>query len=158
MGSSILFAPPYLKNVFYDPLLDALDIDNAQIGWLVSAYAITATICYLPSGFIADRIRVRTLATTGYGITAILTFVYAALPSFGTLLAVFVGMGLSTILIWWGVRFKLVRLVSDADGYAPTSVSATGSTAPSGSSSVSSRSASSPSSPSAPTSVCAPSS
>src|SRR5699024_8571428 len=118
MGSSILFAPPYLKNVFYDPLLDALDIDNAQIGWLVSAYAITATICYLPSGFIADRIRVRTLATTGYGITAILTFVYAALPSFGTLLAVFVGMGLSTILIWWGVRFKLVRLVSDADGYA----------------------------------------
>src|SRR5699024_11509829 len=74
MGSSILCATPYLKNVFYDPLLDALDIDNAQIGWLVSAYAITATICYLPSGFIADRIRVRTLATTGYGITAILTF------------------------------------------------------------------------------------
>ena len=118
MGSSILFAPPYLKNVFYDPLLDALDINNAQIGWLVSAYAITATICYLPSGFIADRVRVRTLATTGYFITAILTFVYAALPSFGTLLAVFVGMGLSTILIWWGVRFKLVRLISDADGYA----------------------------------------
>src|SRR5699024_11234924 len=102
-------ALPIFKNVFYDPLLDALDIDNAQIGWLVSAYAITATICYLPSGFIADRIRVRTLATTGYGITAILTFVYAALPSFGTLLAVFVGMGLSTILIWWGVRFKLDR-------------------------------------------------
>ncbi|MDN5654791.1 MAG: MFS transporter [Kocuria sp.] len=117
-GSSVLFAPPYLKNVFYDPLLDALDLTNAQIGWLVSAYAITATICYLPSGFIADRFRMRTLATTGYFITAALTFFYAALPSYPTLLAVFVGMGLSTILIWWGVRFKLVRLSSDADGYA----------------------------------------
>src|SRR5699024_1633508 len=102
MGSSILFAPPYLKNVFYDPLLDALDIDNAQIGWLVSAYAITATICYLPSGFIADRIRVRTLATTGYGITAILTFVYPALPSSRTLLQLYVCMGRPTLHIRWG--------------------------------------------------------
>jgi predicted MFS family arabinose efflux permease len=33
------------------------------------------------------------------------------------LYAVFILMGVTTILIWWGVRFKLVRLVSKEDEY-----------------------------------------
>lgn len=85
---------------------------------LVSAYAVTATICYLPAGIIGDRFRIRTLSVTGYLLTAVLTFIYAMMPSFGVLMAVFVGMGISTILIWWSTRFKLIRVISDAKAYA----------------------------------------
>lgn len=118
IGSSIIYSPAYLKDTFYGAQRDALSISNEQVGLLLSAFAITATICYLPSGIIADRIRMRTLASGGFILTAILTAAYALLPSFTTLMLIFVGMGITTILIWWGVRYKLIRLVSTEDSYS----------------------------------------
>ena len=117
IGSSIIYAPAYLKAVFYDPLQKALGVTNTQLGQVFSAYAITALICYLPSGIIADKVRMRTLASVGFISTALLTFVYATLPTIGVLYAVFILMGITTIFIWWGVRYKLVRLVSKEDEY-----------------------------------------
>ncbi len=118
MGSSTIYAPAYLKGVFYDPLMEALHCTNADLGMLLSAYAITATICYLPSGIVADKVRVRTLGWVGFTTTAVLTYVYALLPSITTLMFVFIGMGVTTILIWWGIRFKLVRLISPEEEYS----------------------------------------
>ncbi|MCL2806993.1 MAG: MFS transporter [Coriobacteriia bacterium] len=117
IGSSIIYAPAYLKAVFYDPLLLALNVTNTELGAVFGAYALAALICYLPSGILADKIRMRTLSTAGFITTAILTFVYAALPSIEVLFAIFILMGITTILIWWGVRYKLVRLVSKEDEY-----------------------------------------
>ncbi|SBN96413.1 Hypothetical protein PFR_JS12-1_2030 [Propionibacterium freudenreichii] len=120
MGSSIIYTPAYLKFVFYNELMAALHITNEQVGTLLSAYAITATICYLPSGIVADKVRARTLSWVGFALTALLTFVYATLPSYNTLMFVFVfvGMGLTTILIWWGIRFKVIRLISGEGEYS----------------------------------------
>ena len=117
-GSSTIYGPAYLKNAFYDAQRTALDLTNTQVGALLSAYAITATICYLPAGLVADRMRMRTLSATGFLLTAGLTFWYSTLPSFGTLLLIFVAMGVSTILLWWGVRYKLVRLIGDESQYS----------------------------------------
>ena len=75
-------------------------------------------MCYLPSGIVADIVRVRTLSWVGFGITALLTFWYAMFPSLATIRMLFVAMGISTILIWWGIRYKLVRLISEEDGYS----------------------------------------
>ena len=72
MGSSIIYAPMYLKNVFYDPLMQALGATNADLGLMVSAYGIAAMICYLPSGIVADKFRMRTLAWVGFIATAVL--------------------------------------------------------------------------------------
>jgi MFS family permease len=118
MGSSTIYAPAYLKNTFYNAQLDALAITNEQVGWLMSAFAWTAVACYLFSGLIADRVRMRTLMATGFFLTAALTYWYAMLPSYGTLVFIFIGMGVTTILLWWGCRYKLVRLVSKEDEYS----------------------------------------
>jgi len=117
IGSSIIYAPAYLKAVFYTPLQRALGVTNTQLGAVFGAYAITALICYLPAGILADKIRMRTLASVGFISTAVLTFIYATLPSLAVLYVVFILMGISTILLWWGVRYKLVRLVSKEDEY-----------------------------------------
>lgn len=117
IGSSIIYAPAYLKAVFYDPLQKALGVTNTELGAVFGAYAITALICYLPSGILADKIRMRTLSSVGFISTAVLTFIYAMLPSLTVLYIVFIAMGVTTILIWWGVRYKLVRLVSKEDEY-----------------------------------------
>lgn len=117
IGSSIIYAPAYLKAVFYDPLQEALGVTNTELGAVFGAYAITALICYLPAGMLADKVRMRTLSSVGFISTAVLTFVYAMLPSLAVLYVVFILMGVTTILIWWGVRYKLVRLVSKEDEY-----------------------------------------
>ena len=117
-GSSTIYGPAYLKNAFYDAQRVALDLTNTQVGALLSAFAITATICYLPAGLVADRMRMRTLCSTGFLLTAGLAFWYSTLPSFETLLVIFVAMGVSTILLWWGVRYKLVRLIADESEYS----------------------------------------
>ncbi len=118
MGSSIIYAPMYLKNVFYDPLMQALGCTNVDLGMMVSAYGLAAMICYLPSGIVADKFRMRVLATAGFLATAVLVFIYATLPSVGVCLALFVAMGVTSILVWWGTRFKVVRLCCEEEEYA----------------------------------------
>ena len=118
MGSSIIYAPMYLKNVFYDPLMQALGCTNAELGLMVSAYGIAAMICYLPSGIVADKFRMRTLATVGFLATAVLVGIYAMLPSVEICLVLFVAMGITSILVWWGTRFKVIRLCCEEDEYA----------------------------------------
>lgn len=118
MGSSIIYAPMYLKNVFYDPLMQALGCTNADLGLMVSSYGLAAMICYLPSGIIADKFRMRTLATGGFLATAVLVFIYATLPSVSVCLALFVAMGVTSILVWWGTRFKVIRLCCEEEEYA----------------------------------------
>lgn len=117
MGSSVIYGPIYLKGVFYDPLMQALHCTNEQLGTLVTVYAIAATVFYLPSGIIADKVRVRTLSWIGYAGVALLTAVYAFLPSYSVLMAVFFGYAVFSILIWWGTRYKLVRLICSEDEY-----------------------------------------
>ena len=94
MGSSIIYTPMYLKGVFYDPLMTALGCTNADLGAMVSFYGIVALICYLPSGILADKFRMRTLAWVGFIGTAVLTFLYAMLPSVQICYVLFGGMGL----------------------------------------------------------------
>ncbi len=118
MGSSIIYAPMYLKGVFYDPLMQALGCTNADLGLMVSAYATAAMICYLPSGIVADKFRMRTLAWVGFIATAALVFAYAMLPSVQICLVLFVLMGVTSILIWWGTRFKVIRLCCEENEYA----------------------------------------
>lgn len=117
MGSSIIYTPMYLKGVFYDPLMTALGCTNADLGAMVSFYGIVALICYLPSGILADKFRMRTLAWVGFIGTAVLTFLYAMLPSVQMCYVLFGGMGLTSILIWWGTRFKVIRLCCEEDEY-----------------------------------------
>ena len=118
VGSSVIYTPVYLKNVFYEPLMKGLNCTNADLGALLSCYAIVALITYLPAGILADKVRMRTLSWVGFGGTAILTFIYAMLPSIQMLYVVFVGFGITSILIWWGTRFKIVRLCCSEEDYA----------------------------------------
>lgn len=118
MGSSIVYTPMYLKNIFYDPLMQAIGCTNADLGMMVSMYGIAAVICYLPSGILADKFRMRTLATVGFIGTAILTFVYAILPPLWVCYIIFLAMGVTSILIWWGTRYKVIRLCCEEDEYS----------------------------------------
>lgn len=117
-GSGIIFTPLYLKNIFYDPLMEAIGASNTDLGALIGLFSIMAVILYLPSGLVADRVRQKYLYSIGMIATSVVVFWYATLPSLTWVYVIFVAMALTTILIWWGARLKLVRLAFPEEEYS----------------------------------------
>ncbi len=76
-GSIYIF--PYLKYVFYGPLMKVLQITDSQSGFLLSMYAIGCVILYIPGGVLADKMQPRKALVLSLGLATLLNLVFAAL-------------------------------------------------------------------------------
>ncbi len=56
-----IYMLPYMKSSFYAQMIEATGFSNAQLGQLVSMYALMCTISYLPGGWLADKFSPRAL-------------------------------------------------------------------------------------------------
>ena len=110
-GSAVLFQIIYFRFSFYDTMMTSLNINNAQLGATGGIYGLVATICYLPGGIIADKIRAKYLAAVGFFTTAAVICWFATLPSYTSIMIIFGLLGVTSTLIFWGIRYKLIRLV-----------------------------------------------
>lgn len=119
-GAYVVYLTYLARYSFYDQVIDGLQLTNTQLGVLYGLYGTTATIAYFPGGVLADKIRVKYLATIGFAMSAVLTFWYSTAPSYGQLKAIFLLFGLCTTLIFWGIRYKAIRLVSTEENYSTT--------------------------------------
>ncbi len=60
-SGGIVFMLPFLQEVYYIPLAQALDLNNTQVGSLMSVFGMTAMLSYFPGGWLADRVSPRKL-------------------------------------------------------------------------------------------------
>ena len=74
-GSIYIF--PYLKYVFYNPLIHVLHISNAQSGMLLTMYAIGCVILYIPGGILADKVNPKKALILSLLATSALTIIFA---------------------------------------------------------------------------------
>ncbi len=56
LSGGIIYFLPFLGEVYYIPLQDALGLSKTQLGSLMSAFGITSLIFYFPGGWLADRV------------------------------------------------------------------------------------------------------
>ncbi len=117
-GAYIVYLTFLARYTFYDQVIEGLKITNSQLGVLYGLYGTTATIAYFPGGVLADKVRVKYLATLGFAMSAALTFWYSTLPSYAELKIIFLLFGLCTTFIFWGIRYKAIRLVSTEKNYS----------------------------------------
>lgn len=117
-GAYVVYLTYLARYSFYDQVIDGLKISNSQLGVLYGLYGTTATIAYFPGGVLADKVRVKYLATLGFAMSSILTFWYSTAPSYGQLKMIFLLFGLCTTFIFWGIRYKAIRLVSTEENYS----------------------------------------
>lgn len=61
LAASAIYSAPNLRQLFKTSLLDAFSLNELQLGNLGCTYAIASIICYLPGGWIADRVAPRIL-------------------------------------------------------------------------------------------------
>ena len=65
-GTGVIFQLPYIRNTFYVPLVEALNLTNEEFGLLSTSYATVSMICYFFGGWIADRVSPRKLLTISF--------------------------------------------------------------------------------------------
>ncbi|WP_083266037.1 MFS transporter [Burkholderia lata] len=104
----------YLRQFYQDTMLGLFQITRTQLGYLYSALGTTFLVCYLPSGWLADRLPPRWLIGFSLVGTGALGFWYAnaSAPSYATLMAIFCGWGVTTGLTFWASVIKRVKTIA----------------------------------------------
>ncbi len=116
LGGGIIFRLAYLRDVFYDPLQEALGVSNTQMGLLITFMAITCFFTYIPAGWLVDLVPVKYLIPAGLISTGLLGFWESTYPSFTVILIIQMGYGLTTTLLFWDAMIKGTRIQAEALG------------------------------------------
>lgn len=116
LGGGIIFSLGYLRDVFYNPLQEALGISNTQMGLLITFMAITCFISYLPAGWLVDMVPVKYLIPVGLITTGLLGYWESTYPPFRTILIIQMGYGFTTTLFFWDAMIKGTRMLAEGKG------------------------------------------
>jgi nitrate/nitrite transporter NarK len=109
LSGGIIYLLPYLREVYYLPLLDALNLSNTQLGVMMSVFGATAMISYFPGGWIADRISPKILISLSMIATGLAGFFFATFPSYKICLVIHAFWGISVTLTFWAALIKATR-------------------------------------------------
>lgn len=110
-GAGIIFQLPYIRETFYVPIQNAMNLSNAQMGMLSAGYATVATVSYFIGGAIADKFSARKLLTFSFLATGGLGLWFSTFPGYTTSRIIFVLMGISTIITYWSACIKATRML-----------------------------------------------
>jgi len=115
-SGGIIFMLPFLQEVYYIPLAQALDLTNTQVGSLMSVFGITAMLSYFPGGWLADRVSPRKLITVSLLSTGIAGLYFSTFPSYGISLAIHAFWGVSITFLFWGAMIRVTRNWAPPEG------------------------------------------
>ena len=115
LAASVIYSAPYLRQLFKTSLLDAFSLTESQLGNLSSMYAITSIICYIPGGWIADRVAPRILVIIALFASAATYAWWATIPSYQELLIIHALWGVIGVGVLWAAIFKHIRLLAGGD-------------------------------------------
>lgn len=110
-GAGIIFQLPYIRETFYVPIQNAMNLTNEQMGLLSSGYATMATLSYFVGGIIADKFSARKLLTFSFLATGALGLWFSTFPGFQISRIIFILMGISTIITYWSACIKATRML-----------------------------------------------
>lgn len=109
LSGGIIYLLPYLREVYYLPLIEALSVTNTQFGVMMSVFGTTAMLSYFPGGWMADRFSPRKLITISMMATGIAGFYFASFPSYKMCVAIHAFWGISVTLTFWAAMIKATR-------------------------------------------------
>ena len=107
-GESI-YMLPYMRKTFQTSMEQVYGIYSVQVGILNTMFGILAIICYLPSGYLADRFSARNLLIFSLISTGLGGFAMMLIPGYPWLLAIHGFWGVTTILTFWPALVKATR-------------------------------------------------
>ncbi len=114
IAGSVIYELPYISYYYYDLMLEAFNINNTQMGFLMSLFGFVSMFAYFPGGWLADKVSTRLLITFSLLVTGGLGFVFATYPPYGVLLVLYAAWGFLTAGTFWASMLKSTRLLGDS--------------------------------------------
>lgn len=112
LAAGTIYPMLYLRQI-YGPTMQAFfGINDVQLGMLYSTLGTVFVACYVPSGWLADRVAPRILISFSLLMTGGLGFLYSTAPAFPALLVIFGCWGMSTGLTFWSAVIKRVNSIA----------------------------------------------
>lgn len=112
LAGGLVFKIPYLRYSYYDAMIQALNVNDLQLGVLTSSFGIASMICYFPGGWIADKFKAKNLLCFSFISQGILGLIYSTFPSYQMVLLIHILYGCIICLTYWSVAIKAVRLLA----------------------------------------------
>ncbi|MGI9285890.1 MAG: MFS transporter [Pseudomonadales bacterium] len=115
LSVSVIYSMPYLRQIFKSSLLDVFQLTETQLGNLSSTYALACMICYLPGGWLADKVEPRKLLVIALLSSAATYFWYATIPSYESLVVIYALWGVIGVGILWSAMLKQTNFLGGKD-------------------------------------------
>lgn len=112
LAGGFVYKLPYLRQSYSTAMAEAMEVTHTQLGLLNTIFGILALVCYVPGGWLADRVSARRLLTLSLVTTGAIGLWVAAFPPYPVLFALHALWGISTILTFWAALIKATRLLA----------------------------------------------
>lgn len=86
--AGMVYFIPYFQLTYYDQMIRILGLTNTQLGFIGTAVALVNFICYIPSGYMADKFDAKLLLILSAVGMAVTSLVYSLLPSYTIVLII----------------------------------------------------------------------
>ena len=105
----LMFTLMYIRYVFYDQMMDAMSINNAQLGMLTTISGLVSIVANIPGGYFSDRFDAKHTIVFSIGAMTVITFIYAAfINSYPMALALWAIMP-AAIFAYWPSLIKYIN-------------------------------------------------
>lgn len=108
-SGGIIFLLPFLREVYYKPMMDAFGMSNTEAGVMMSVFGFMSMISYFPGGWLADRVSPRMLITSALLATGGLGLYFSTFPSYAVSLVIHGCWGVTMSLLFWGAMIRVTR-------------------------------------------------
>ena len=111
VGGGTIYKLPYIRDVFYVQFQEAFGATNTQMGLMMTVYAITCAVSFLPGGWLTDLIPAKYLVSIGLFTTGATGLLLMSIPPMSVVLLAQGIFGITTTLLFWEAMFKGVRIL-----------------------------------------------
>lgn len=113
IAGGVIFKIAFLRDVYYVPMQEAFNATNTQLGLMMTAFAVTQFIAYLPGGWLVDVFPVKYLVPLSLISTGVIGFYLATYPPFTHVLVIQALFGITITLLFWEAMIKGVRMLGN---------------------------------------------
>ena len=109
MGGSSIWLLQYIRYVFYDPMLQALDCTNAQLGALTTVSTVFGYVMTLPNGIMADKFDSKKLIVLAMILNSGASFFFAFTLNYTCAIITWCLLSFSVGLGYWPSLIKFIN-------------------------------------------------
>ena len=110
-----IYLLPYLRWTYYDTLVEAVNLSNAQFAATMSIFGVTAMIFYAPGGYLADKLSLKKMLSFAFLSTGLLGLWYATFPGFVAQMLIFGLWGGIGTAFFWSAMMKVTRTLGSSE-------------------------------------------